>query len=89
MYIPILVILHILTHTNFQKTLFNHPTIQFIANQMYNTNFGINFVLYCVSGQNFRRALVEFWNNRRNPNKRLRDTQVTTGGNYSRQETTN
>lgn len=54
---------------------------------MYNTNFGINFVLYCVSGQNFRRALVEFWSNRRHTNKRLRDTQVTTGGNYFRQAT--
>lgn len=46
---------------------------------MYNTNFGINFVLYCVSGQNFRKALIEFWSKRRHRNKRLRDTQNTTG----------
>lgn len=49
---------------------------------MYNTHFGINFVLYCVSGQNFRRALIELWNKRRHPNKRLRETQVTTGEHY-------
>ncbi|KAL0279792.1 UNVERIFIED_CONTAM: hypothetical protein PYX00_001273 [Menopon gallinae] len=24
---------------------------------LFNTNFGINFVLYCISGQNFRKAL--------------------------------
>ncbi|XP_060878620.1 FMRFamide receptor [Metopolophium dirhodum] len=55
-----------------------YKTIQVIANQMYNTHFGINFVLYCVSGQNFRRALVELWNKRRHSNKRLKETQVTT-----------
>ncbi|CAH1170056.1 unnamed protein product [Phaedon cochleariae] len=26
--------------------------------QLFYTNFGINFFLYCISGQNFRRALV-------------------------------
>ncbi|KAK9499345.1 hypothetical protein O3M35_002396 [Rhynocoris fuscipes] len=25
---------------------------------LFNTNFGINFALYCVSGQNFRKALL-------------------------------
>jgi len=54
---------------------------------MYNTHFGINFVLYCVSGQNFRRALVELWNKRRHSNKRLKETQVTTGGHYLRKKT--
>ncbi|XP_063392997.1 thyrotropin-releasing hormone receptor [Cydia fagiglandana] len=28
-----------------------------LANMFFNTNFGINFILYCLSGQNFRRAL--------------------------------
>jgi len=70
-----------------QETPREYNTIQFIANQMYNTNFGINFFLYCVSGQNFRRALTEFWDKRRYPNKRFRDTQVTTGGHYLCQET--
>uniref|UniRef100_A0A2H8TVE3 FMRFamide receptor n=1 Tax=Melanaphis sacchari TaxID=742174 RepID=A0A2H8TVE3_9HEMI len=55
-----------------------YKTTQDIANQMYNTHFGINFVLYCVSGQNFRRALAELWNKRRHYKKRLRETQVTT-----------
>ncbi|XP_065353588.1 FMRFamide peptide receptor frpr-18 isoform X1 [Cloeon dipterum] len=31
--------------------------LQHISNLLFNTNFGINFILYCVSGQNFRRAL--------------------------------
>jgi hypothetical protein len=31
--------------------------LQHISYILFNTNFGINFVLYCVSGQNFRRAL--------------------------------
>ncbi|KAJ9600366.1 hypothetical protein L9F63_009336, partial [Diploptera punctata] len=30
--------------------------LQHVASVFFNTNFGINFVLYCVSGQNFRRA---------------------------------
>ncbi|CAH1709930.1 unnamed protein product [Aphis gossypii] len=64
------------------NTSTKYKTIQVIANQMYNTHFGINFVLYCVSGQNFRRALVELWNKGRYSNKRLRETQVTTGEHY-------
>ncbi|XP_063986636.1 uncharacterized protein LOC135167402 isoform X2 [Diachasmimorpha longicaudata] len=31
---------------------------QQIANLLFDTNFGINFVLYCASGQNFRKAVV-------------------------------
>ncbi|XP_011299484.1 neuropeptides capa receptor [Fopius arisanus] len=31
---------------------------QHIANILFDTNFGINFVLYCASGQNFRKAVV-------------------------------
>ncbi|XP_050433006.1 cysteinyl leukotriene receptor 2 isoform X2 [Adelges cooleyi] len=60
------------------ESTIKYKKLQFIANQMYNTNFGINFFLYCVSGQNFRRALVDFWTLRRHPNKKSRDTQVTT-----------
>ncbi|XP_078044240.1 C-C chemokine receptor type 1-like isoform X2 [Augochlora pura] len=30
---------------------------QQICNLLFNTNFGINFILYCATGQNFRRAL--------------------------------
>ncbi|KAG7313539.1 hypothetical protein JYU34_000682 [Plutella xylostella] len=31
--------------------------LQQLALMFFNTNFGINFILYCMSGQNFRRAL--------------------------------
>ncbi|CAD6239853.1 GSCOCG00002391001-RA-CDS [Cotesia congregata] len=31
---------------------------QHISNLLFDTNFGINFVLYCASGQNFRKAVV-------------------------------
>ncbi|KAI8430487.1 hypothetical protein MSG28_000747 [Choristoneura fumiferana] len=31
--------------------------LQQVALMFFNTNFGINFILYCLSGQNFRRAL--------------------------------
>ncbi|XP_072930318.1 cysteinyl leukotriene receptor 2 [Epargyreus clarus] len=31
--------------------------IQHISGILFNANFGINFFLYCLSGQNFRRAL--------------------------------
>lgn len=31
---------------------------QHICYDLFNTSFGINFVLYCASGQNFRRAMV-------------------------------
>ncbi|XP_076242299.1 nociceptin receptor-like [Calliopsis andreniformis] len=30
---------------------------QQICNLLFNTNFGINFILYCATGQNFRRAI--------------------------------
>ncbi|XP_026742353.1 neuromedin-U receptor 1 [Trichoplusia ni] len=31
--------------------------VQQLALMFFHTNFGINFILYCLSGQNFRRAL--------------------------------
>ncbi|XP_034942123.1 thyrotropin-releasing hormone receptor-like [Chelonus insularis] len=31
---------------------------QHICNLLFDTNFGINFVLYCASGQNFRNAVI-------------------------------
>ncbi|XP_076623116.1 cysteinyl leukotriene receptor 2-like [Colletes latitarsis] len=30
---------------------------QQVSNLLFNTNFGINFILYCATGQNFRRAI--------------------------------
>lgn len=32
------------------------PVLQHVAHVFFITNFGINFLLYCLSGQNFRRA---------------------------------
>lgn len=32
-------------------------TVQHYCLQLFNTNFGINFALYCISGQNFRKAV--------------------------------
>ncbi|XP_063218416.1 nociceptin receptor-like [Bacillus rossius redtenbacheri] len=40
------------SHTHMVIFLVRH-----VCMLLYTTNFGINFVLYCVSGQNFRRAL--------------------------------
>ncbi|XP_034839526.1 allatostatin-A receptor [Maniola hyperantus] len=33
--------------------------LQQISVMFFHTNFGINFYLYCLSGQNFRRALIQ------------------------------
>uniref|UniRef100_T1HBL6 G-protein coupled receptors family 1 profile domain-containing protein n=1 Tax=Rhodnius prolixus TaxID=13249 RepID=T1HBL6_RHOPR len=35
--------------------------LQQYCNILFNTNFGINFALYCISGQNFRRALLSLF----------------------------
>lgn len=33
---------------------------QHITHSIFLTNYGINFVLYCITGQNFRYALFDF-----------------------------
>ncbi|XP_065206444.1 neuropeptides capa receptor isoform X2 [Planococcus citri] len=35
--------------------------LQHYSNILFATNFGINFVLYCISGQNFRKALCSLF----------------------------
>ncbi|KNC30390.1 hypothetical protein FF38_02671 [Lucilia cuprina] len=35
--------------------------LQYIFQLLFITNFGINFVLYCVSGQNFRKAVLSLF----------------------------
>ncbi|XP_031347093.1 neuropeptides capa receptor-like [Photinus pyralis] len=40
-------------------------TVQHCCLQLFNTNFGINFVLYCISGQNFRKAMQSLFCKRR------------------------
>ncbi|XP_072759349.1 growth hormone secretagogue receptor type 1-like [Anoplolepis gracilipes] len=34
---------------------------QQMCNLLFNTSFGINFVFYCASGQNFRRAMIRMF----------------------------
>ncbi|XP_046586020.1 neuropeptides capa receptor [Neodiprion virginianus] len=49
--------------------------LQHVCNLLFHTNFGINFALYCVSGQNFRRAVGHMLCPR--PRRRHDTTQVT------------
>ncbi|XP_068083712.1 nociceptin receptor [Anabrus simplex] len=56
--------------------------IQHLLNQLFNTNFGINFALYCISGQNFRRSLVSMCCPRLH--RRHDTTQVTAVSEYLR-----
>lgn len=49
--------------------------LQNYFNVLFDANFGINFVLYCVSGQNFRRALFGMCGLR----SRRTDTTMMTG----------
>lgn len=41
---------------------YSQPTViaQYISQQLFLTNFGINFMLYCMSGQNFRYIKFQF-----------------------------
>ncbi|XP_058832589.1 growth hormone secretagogue receptor type 1-like [Topomyia yanbarensis] len=45
--------------------------VQYYCYLFFITNFGINFILYCISGQNFRKAVIEMFNrlrrNKMNP----------------------
>ncbi|ALC43671.1 CG33696 [Drosophila busckii] len=50
--------------------------LQYIFNAFFITNFGINFVLYCVSGQNFRKAVLSIFR-RVSATQREGNTQVT------------
>ncbi|KAK2579890.1 hypothetical protein KPH14_007571 [Odynerus spinipes] len=35
--------------------------VQQVCNLFFNTNFGINFILYCTTGQNFRNAIIRMF----------------------------
>ncbi|XP_055606085.1 uncharacterized protein LOC129754206 [Uranotaenia lowii] len=39
--------------------------IQYYCYLFFISNFGINFILYCISGQNFRKAVLEMFNHAR------------------------
>lgn len=56
--------------------------IQHLCNLLFDTNFGINFALYCLSGRNFRSALAEIFHcadgqQQRNTRGSQMSTQVT------------
>ncbi|KAL6263177.1 hypothetical protein P5V15_005979 [Pogonomyrmex californicus] len=54
---------------------------QQMCNQLlFNTSFGINFILYCVSGQNFRRAMVYMFTKRSRNRRSGTLTQMTNQG---------
>ncbi|XP_033331947.1 C-C chemokine receptor type 1 isoform X3 [Megalopta genalis] len=53
-------VLRIYAFLHFQEAVYATRSValaQQICNLLFNTNFGINFILYCATGQNFRRAL--------------------------------
>lgn len=51
------------------------------ANMLFNTNFAVNFLLYCVSGRNFRNSLKKIGSrllNKKRPNfNRSLDTSLS------------
>ncbi|XP_076170728.1 C-C chemokine receptor type 1-like [Ptiloglossa arizonensis] len=53
--------------------------VQQVCNLLFNTNFGINFILYCATGQNFRRA-IRFMFLRRFRRRDVTITQMTSHG---------
>ncbi|KOC63881.1 Growth hormone secretagogue receptor type 1 [Habropoda laboriosa] len=52
---------------------------QQVCNLLFNTNFGINFILYCATGQNFRRAIRSMFLKRFH-RKNVTVTQVSNQG---------
>ncbi|EDW34793.1 GL12712 [Drosophila persimilis] len=51
--------------------------LQYIFHAFFITNFGINFVLYCVSGQNFRKAVLSIFRRVSAAQREAGNTQVT------------
>ena len=53
--------------------------IQYYCYLCFITNFGINFALYCVSGQNFRKAVIGMFSSRSSyrHNQEQSGTQIT------------
>ncbi|XP_068148688.1 uncharacterized protein CNMaR [Drosophila tropicalis] len=56
--------------------------LQYVFHALFVTNFGINFVLYCVSGQNFRKAVLSIF--RRVSSAQREGTTQVTVSEYSR-----
>ncbi|XP_053673427.1 alpha-1A adrenergic receptor-like [Anopheles nili] len=62
-------------HTNLNMNLIYQ--IQNCFQLFFMTNFGINFILYCVSGQNFRKAIFEMFQKRSQRHINLEHTSGT------------
>ncbi|KAM7357972.1 G-protein coupled receptor [Cochliomyia hominivorax] len=56
-------IMRMITYLETQSSANEKTTVvlQYIFQLLFITNFGINFVLYCVSGQNFRKAVLSMF----------------------------
>ncbi|XP_035906829.1 neuropeptides capa receptor-like isoform X1 [Anopheles stephensi] len=55
--------------------------VQYYCYLFFITNFGINFILYCISGQNFRKAVIEMF--RRHRKSRVNQEPISGCGTQS------
>uniref|UniRef100_A0A182WM51 G-protein coupled receptors family 1 profile domain-containing protein n=1 Tax=Anopheles minimus TaxID=112268 RepID=A0A182WM51_9DIPT len=55
--------------------------VQYYCYLFFITNFGINFILYCISGQNFRKAVIEMF--RRHRKSRVNQDPISGCGTQS------
>uniref|UniRef100_A0A182SU78 G-protein coupled receptors family 1 profile domain-containing protein n=1 Tax=Anopheles maculatus TaxID=74869 RepID=A0A182SU78_9DIPT len=55
--------------------------VQYYCYLFFITNFGINFILYCISGQNFRKAVIEMF--RRHRRSRVNQEPISGCGTQS------
>ncbi|KAI5701904.1 hypothetical protein M8J75_014552 [Diaphorina citri] len=61
-----------------EETKHDVVILQHYCQILFHTNFGINFALYCISGQNFRRSLVSlFCKNKKKKRSRREMSQTT------------
>uniref|UniRef100_A0A1I8M3A9 G-protein coupled receptors family 1 profile domain-containing protein n=1 Tax=Musca domestica TaxID=7370 RepID=A0A1I8M3A9_MUSDO len=76
-------IMRIITYIETQSSTNEKTTVvlQYIFQLLFITNFGINFVLYCVSGQNFRKAVLSMFR-RVSTAQRDGTTQITVSEYY-------
>ncbi|XP_029160713.1 thyrotropin-releasing hormone receptor-like isoform X2 [Nylanderia fulva] len=58
---------------------------QQMCNLLFNTSFGINFVFYCASGQNFRRAMVRMFMKRSNSRRNTRSKTLMQMASHGKQ----
>ncbi|XP_013104405.1 uncharacterized protein LOC106084961 [Stomoxys calcitrans] len=76
-------IMRMITYLETQSSHNEKTTVvlQYIFHLLFITNFGINFVLYCVSGQNFRNAVLSMFRRVSNTQRDV-TTQITVSEYY-------